>query len=121
MDPIDTEKYILNESVKVSKQKSIRKSQSKLYVPNIPLLWLQKVFAIPNGGAVLKMALVVWRTYKMNGSQDTFQLTTKYLEPFGISRFQRFRGLKGLKEAGLIEVDQKSGRAPIITLFNIKK
>ena len=109
------EKYFANTAPENKTSKKIKPD----YVPNIPIPWLKKIYVL--SGASLRVALIIWRTYKVNGSQDTFKLTKKFCEPFGISRYQRFRGLKGLEEAGLIEVDQKSGRAPVVTLLNIKK
>jgi hypothetical protein len=113
---MDPEKYFADAS---PKHKISKNNKSEFYVPSIPIPWLKKIYVLP--GASLKVALIIWRTYRMENSQNTFKLTKKYCEPFEISRYQRFRGLRGLEEAGLIEVDQKPGRAPVITLLNIKK
>ena len=113
---MDPEKYFVDAP---PKHKTSKKNKSELYVPSIPIQWLKQIYVLP--GASLKVALILWRTYRMENSQNTFKLTKKYCEPFGISRYQRFRSLKKLEEAGLIKVDQKPGRAPVVTMLNIKK
>jgi hypothetical protein len=116
---MDPQKLTINEPLKDAKQKKPKRKKYKLFVPNIPLPWIMPVFNL--SGDALKMAIIVWRTYKMNNGKDTFKLTKKYLEPFGVNRFQRYRGLERLKESGLVDVDFQKGRAPIIKILNVPK
>jgi hypothetical protein len=89
------------------------------YIPSIPGPWISKVFGL--SFVALKVSLVLWRAYRMQGSKNPFKLTSKYLRPFGVSRNQKYRGLKDLHKAGVIEVEQKPGQAPEITIKGSSK
>jgi hypothetical protein len=113
---IDPQKFCIDVSKNCKSPK--KKFEAELYVPAIPMPLVQKMFEASFIG--LRVGIVCWRAFRMQGSRNPFKLTTKYLEPFKISRNQKYRGLHDLKKAGLIKVKQKSGQAPIITLLNIK-
>ena len=58
-----------------------------------------------------------------SGGFNPIQLTTKVLEGSGLTRWQKERGLWIFKRAGIITVERKSGRCPLVTLlwYPVKK
>jgi hypothetical protein len=107
-----------NLAVDVSEKKSTGSSNSEPYVPNVPVSWVSKLYELPY--VATKVGLPLWRAYRMQGSKKSFKFTSKYLEPFKLSRNQKYRGLNMLEGAGLIRIERQRGRAPIVTLLKIK-
>jgi hypothetical protein len=115
---MDPQRFIINAPKKDLKRGTKKESETEFYIPNIPVPWIVKIFGL--SFVALKTALVLWRAFRMERSRNPFKLTTRHLEPFGLSRNQKYRGLNDLKKAGLIKVSQKPGQAPEITLLKYK-
>lgn len=49
---------------------------------------------------------------------NTVWLGNSELQPFGIDRAAKSRGLAALEMAGLISVNRKTGRRPIVTVLS---
>jgi DNA-binding transcriptional ArsR family regulator len=79
----------------------------------IPLGWLIRAAPLP--GKALPISLCIWFLKWVNGG-NTVKLSYKLLKEFGVSRSSSYRGLKSLEDAGLVTVEQHSGRSPIVTL-----
>ena len=80
----------------------------------LPLLWMQRAAHLP--GKALHVALALWY---LSGLQKcrTIRLATKSLAVMGVSRDAKYDALSRLEEAGLVSVDQRPGRAPVVTLL----
>lgn len=116
---LDASKYFVDSAEKKGKPEAVRKKpESEFYIPNIPGPWIVKIFNL--SFIALRVALVLWRTYKMRKRQNPFKLTSKYMKPFGLSRNQKYRGLADLEKAGLIKVTRKPGQAPTVTLIDFE-
>lgn len=76
--------------------------------------WLSTAARLP--GKSLHVAIAVWFTASLNKSA-TVPLSNLAGLPFGLDRNAKYRALAWLEEAGLIEVERKLGRAPIVTLL----
>ena len=80
----------------------------------IPWSWIIRASGLPRQALVLGLCL--WRL-KGATQKDTVLLSNTELEPFGIDRAAKSRGLAALEKAGLIKVDRKRGRWANITLL----
>jgi hypothetical protein len=80
----------------------------------IPWNWIIRASRLP--GQALVLGLCLWRL-KGATRKDTVMLSNTELEPFGIDRAAKSRGLAALEKEGLIKVDHKPGRWSNITLL----
>jgi hypothetical protein len=80
----------------------------------IPWNWVIRASELP--GKALVLGLCLWRL-KGATRKDTVLLSNTELEPFGIDRAAKSRGLAALEKAGLIKLDRKRGRWANITLL----
>jgi hypothetical protein len=118
MPPIDPNKYRLPTSHAKTAQ-SIRrqvprasKGEHFLRGP-IPLNWLSAAARLP--GKALHAGLAIWLEAGMRNSA-VVPLSNVTGQRFGIDRNAKYRALQWLEGAGLITVERKLGRAPIVTI-----
>jgi len=64
----------------------------------------------------LEIGLCLWRLHGVR-KKSSITLGNRELEPFGINRAAKSRGLAALEKAGLIAVNRKPGRWSAITLL----
>ena len=83
----------------------------------IPLDWLSTAARLP--GKSLHVALSIWLTASMSRSA-TVPLSNMAALAFGLDRNAKYRALQWLEEAGLISVERKLGRSPVVTLLELK-
>ena len=81
----------------------------------IPLDWLTSAARLP--GKSLHVGIALWF---MRGLQKSrvVSLSNVMSARFGLDRNAKYRGLGWLEGAGLVTVERKLGRAPIITINN---
>ena len=80
----------------------------------LPLGWINAAGTLP--GKTLQVGLVLWYLSGLCKSR-TVRLGSKQLMAMGVARDAKYEALARLRDAGLIEVDQKPGRVPTITLL----
>lgn len=82
----------------------------------IPLDWLSSAARLP--GKSLHVGIALWF---MGGMQKSRVVPLSNITSlrFGLDRNAKYRGLGWLEGAGLIAVERKLGRAPIITLNDV--
>jgi len=80
----------------------------------ISLAWITRASKISS--RAMSMGVLLWYWYGLTGSL-TVRVSTKRLNEFGISRRTCFRALKDLEDAGLVHVDRKHGRAPLVRIL----
>ena len=71
--------------------------------------------ALP-GKYPLAVALVIQFRAGLEKTSTELRLTSKMLERFGINRLAGYRALAVLEEAGLVTVDRKPGRCPLVCI-----
>ena len=81
----------------------------------VPLDWLQRAARLP--GKSLHAGIALWYAAGLLKSASV-PLSNIVGLGFGIDRNAKYRALDWLEAAGLIKVDRKLGRAPIVTLLN---
>ena len=80
----------------------------------ISFAWITKASKI--SPSALSVGVVLWYWYGLTGSL-TVRLTTKRLREFGISRTTAYWAVAKLEKAGLVSVDRKYGRAPLVRIL----
>ena len=81
----------------------------------VPLWWAEAAAkAMHRAGATLVLIHLLHASWKAKST--TFRLSNSYLERNGVSREIKRRVLRDLEAAGLILVDRKKGRSPVVTL-----
>ena len=83
----------------------------------IPLDWLSTAARLP--GRSLHVAIAIWFTASLARSA-TVPLSNVASLTFGLDRNAKYRALQWLEEAGLISVQRKLGRSPVVTLLELK-
>ena len=122
MPPIDPDRLRLNSNLAERLTTSLRrvprasKGQRFLRGP-IPLDWLSAAAALP--GRSLHVGVALWLEAGLRNSAvvPLSNLTGRY---FGLDRNAKYRGLEWLEQAGLISVERKLGRAPMVTLYAVR-
>jgi DNA-binding transcriptional ArsR family regulator len=78
----------------------------------IPWLWLERAGELP--GKALAVGLRVWFAA---GCRDSSSVTVN-LSRTGLPRRTAQRGLIALERAGLVAVERRRGRPPVVTILN---
>ena len=91
------------------------RQQSKFFLhPRVQLVWIGKAAEL--GIQALVVGLLLQFRAVLNG-KESVTLPKEFLAKFWISRGVKQRALKKLEEAGLIRVEQETGRSPLITVL----
>ncbi|MBT6483436.1 MAG: hypothetical protein HOK71_02030 [Planctomycetaceae bacterium] len=69
-----------------------------------------------SGKYPLAVALVIWFQAGLEKRRTKLRLTTKMIERFGVNRQAGYRALAALEDAGLVTVDRKPGRCPLVSI-----
>ena len=80
----------------------------------IPLEWLCQAASLP--GRSLHVGVALWYLAGLTRSR-TVPLSNNLGYRFGLDRNSKYRGLDWLEQAGLITVERKLGRAPVVTIL----
>ncbi|MGA2917948.1 hypothetical protein [Methanoregula sp.] len=79
----------------------------------VPLVWL--TMAAKLSGKALHLGVALWYLAGLTKS-FTIKVTRSTLDQFGISRWSVSRNLHLLELAGLVTVERRGGKAPLITI-----
>ena len=79
----------------------------------IPLDWLE--VAVPLGRKALHVAMAIWYCYGFK-QEIVIKLTPTKLKPFGVTTETARTILHKFEAAGLVSVDRKRGRSPLVTI-----
>jgi DNA-binding transcriptional ArsR family regulator len=116
---IDPSRLRLGNTTKPDTQRRLprHKAGEKFLKGPIPLDWLSAAARLP--GKSLHVAIAIWFTASLNKSA-TVPLSNIAGLPFGLDRNAKYRALQWLEEAGLILVERKLGRSPVVTLLEFR-
>ena len=115
MPPIDVDRLRRQTSVVTSASRrspGVRKGERFLKGP-IPLAWLETAARLP--GRSLHAGVALWYAAGLTRSISV-PLSNISGQRFGLDRNAKYRALSWLEKAGLIVVERKLGRAPVVTL-----
>jgi hypothetical protein len=94
---------------------SVRRKRAGRFIPPIPLAWYQRACQLPGKASV--MASVLWYLCRIKKSK-TFVLAQSRLNEFGLTRQAKYRALDSLEAAGLISVERRPKKSPIVTILD---
>jgi hypothetical protein len=120
MPPIDPDRFRLTslpaKRLATSQRRIPRTSNGQRFLRGpIPLDWLSAAAWLP--GKSLHVGVALWLEAGLRNSAvvPLSNLTGRH---FGLDRNAKYRGLDWLEQAGLISVERKLGRAPIVTILD---
>jgi hypothetical protein len=91
----------------------LRKGEHFLKGP-VPLRWLEAAARLP--GRSLHAGLALWYIAGLTRSPSV-PLSNISGDKFGLDRNAKYRALGWLEKAGLVTVERKLGRAPVVTII----
>ena len=94
-----------------------RKGRVKGYFIRGPLPWAWLRTAREHGIAALYLGNALWCLCGQNKNALTFPVSNVKLRGLGISRQEKGRGLDALEAAGLIAVERRGKKSPLVTLL----
>jgi hypothetical protein len=93
----------------------VRRRQSDTFAA-VPLQWAARASAAMNSP---KTMLLVWLTYQAwRTKSPTFAVPNKVLADYDVSRGVKCLALRQLEVAGLIRVEWRPRKSPVVTLLN---
>jgi hypothetical protein len=116
MAPIDIERLRLSRpTVQAGKVKPPRHKSGEHFLKGpIPLPWLEVAATLP--GKSLHAAVALWYAAGLTKSASIPLSNIAGLR-FGLDRNAKYRALAWLERAGLVRVERKLGRAPVVTIL----
>ena len=96
------------------KSHEYKKNQKYFLNKQIPLDFIRVLYTLGIAGLRVGLVLIYFSILKKT---ETVRLSRDLLKQFSISRSQKFRGLKELKDAGLVEFEAKRGNSSEITVL----
>ena len=93
-----------------------RKGERFLKGP-VPLPWLETAARLP--GKSLHTGVALWYVAGLTRS-PTVPLSNIAGDRFGLDRNAKYRALEWLEGAGLVRVERKLGRAPLVTILALE-
>lgn len=114
MPPIDLDRFRISSRRSRSRQNPPKPGVREQFLKGpIPLNWLCAAAQLP--GKSLQVAIAVWFLAGLHRS-GVVSLSNQISYRFGLDRNSKYRGLVWLEAQGLISVERKIGRAPVITI-----
>src|SRR5262245_4801756 len=80
----------------------------------LPLWWMARAAALR--GQALAVSLAIWFRRGIEGAAP-FPLYPSALSKLGVNRWSSYRALAALEKAGLIAVERRKGRCPVVTVL----
>ena len=93
------------------------KAGEKFLEGPIPLDWLSTAAQLR--GKSFHLAIAIWAIASLAKSASV-PIGNMAVQPFGLDRNAKYRALHWLEKAGLISVQRKPGRSPVVTLLELK-
>jgi hypothetical protein len=115
------ENFRLTETVNFTSSKKKRQDRLRRgqYVKGpIPIDWLSKAASL--SGKAFHIAVALWYLVGVKKT-NTVGLSNETTEKFGVARTAKYRNLEVLKQAGLVTVQRKHGRSPVVTLLCVEQ
>ena len=112
---VDLERYKLK--TEPNSKNSVRSSQrtKRGFVKGpIPLDWMATAARLP--GKALHVGVILWYLSGLKRTKERIPLSNIRVQRFGLRKDSKRRALEQLRRAGLISVDVRSGRSPVVTI-----
>jgi hypothetical protein len=89
--------------------------QRRLQFVKVPWTWIERLAPSQSANTYRVALTLLFRHWKGNG--DPIKLGNGMLAIDGVSRFAKYRALAELEQFGLITVDRRLKKSPIVTLI----
>lgn len=114
MPPVDVDRFRMARIRSANRQSPPRPRTREQFLKGpVPLDWLCAAARLP--GKSLQVGIAVWFLAGLHRSR-TISLSNKTSNKFGLDRNSKYRGLAWLEDRGLIAVQRKGGRSPVVTI-----
>jgi hypothetical protein len=115
MLPIDLDRIrVRSNTLGASSQRLARPRSGEHFLKGpVPLPWLELAAKLP--GKSLHVGIAVWYAAGLTRSRSV-SLSNVAGDKFGLDRNAKYRALAWLEGAGLVRVERKLGRAPVVTI-----
>jgi hypothetical protein len=91
------------------------------HIVGAPKWWVHATYPVCESKAQFAVAMYLWRRFVICGRRNTFDFPNGELDALNITRQAKYRTLKRLAAAGLIQVaPQSTGKALLVTIFKKK-
>lgn len=115
MPPIDVDRLRLHKgTTTASKRPPVPGKGERFLKGPIPLRWLEAAAVLP--GRSLHAGIALWYAAGLTRSASVPLSNISGLR-FGLDRNAKYRALDWLEKAGLVSVERKLGRAPVVTIM----
>ena len=84
----------------------------------IPLNWLRQASILP--GKCFHVGMALWFMEGIT-KEHTIKLTRDLCRVFHIGRSSKYRALRFMEEAGLVQVYRQRGSNPLVTILSLKE
>lgn len=117
----DLERYLLSPAGKPASKPLTTSSNRTVKNRFIrgPILWRWWAQAARLRGKTLHVASTIWLLAGLNRTTRNIRLSGKILRELGVKRSSAYRAIAALERAGLITVDRRPGRSPIVSLVGV--
>jgi hypothetical protein len=119
MSPIDIDRMrIRSGHLRTPSQRPARPARGEHFLKGpVPLPWLEQAAKLP--GKSLHVGIAVWYASGLTRSRRISLSNIAGLR-FGLDRNAKYRALGWLEGAGLVAVERKLGRAPVVTILDLR-
>ena len=97
--------------------KTMRFKRETQFAP-VPLEWAAKVAKRTRSPAFAVKIALTYMAWKAGG--PTFPLTNTLLDRLGVNRENKRRALANLEKNGIIQLERRGRRAPIVTMLKLE-
>ena len=93
-----------------------KRRRDKSFLPAIPERLFCRLVQLP--GKCLAVYMVLMLRCRLGHQRSSVPLTGCYLRRFGLTKFDKLRALRHLEAAGLVRVERRANRNPLVTITN---
>jgi len=97
---------------------SVRRRRVEPFVRFLPLAWLAAASRVEGSRHALAVGVLLHYRKGLTHS-DSVEPPTRWLRAFGVDRHACYRALCALGSAGLVRIDRRRGKKPIITILSL--
>jgi len=116
---VRTTRLVWNRDKAKLEKPSSRKTSDPFIRGPIPAGWLQAAGRLP--GKSLHVGAALWQLAGLRSTRDNLPLSTERVQAFGVTRQAKSRALAELQRAGLVSVESRPGRTPLVSILKAGK
>ena len=103
----------------IAPPKRERQRHREPFVHFIPLAWLARASTAPGSNFCLHVGVLLHYVAGLT-RRDAVTVSSKLLVAFGIDRHSYYRALRALEKAGLVLVQRRRGKKPLVSIVPLE-